>query len=133
MPSDAFVDHCLELLAPAGGARARRMFGGHGIYLDELFIAIVAGERLYLKADEVSREAFRQAGCEPFHYVARGKTMTVDYWTLPPDAMESPALAAPWLRRAVEAAVRARAARPPRTRPSATGAARTPARRGARR
>mgnify|MGYP000287609516 CR=1 FL=1 len=31
----------LELLAPLGRARARRMFGGHGLYVDDLFVAIV--------------------------------------------------------------------------------------------
>ena len=51
VPDDGFTAHCLELLAPHGAARARRMFGGVGIYLDGLFIALIADERLYLKVD----------------------------------------------------------------------------------
>mgnify|MGYP006359969517 CR=1 FL=1 len=69
-PRDAFVEHCLELLAPLGATRSLRMFGGHGIYIDELFVAIVAFERLYLKVDARSRPAFEAAGCGPFVYEA---------------------------------------------------------------
>ena len=112
MPSrDALVDHCTELLAPLGTVRAKRMFGGHGLYLDELFVALIAFERLYLKADDTTRERFRAAGCEPFVYDANGKSVSLGYWTAPPEAMESPALMQPWARLALEAALRARAAK----------------------
>ncbi|HVK32340.1 MAG TPA: TfoX/Sxy family protein [Burkholderiaceae bacterium] len=108
----ALVDHCLELLAPLGAVRARRMFGGHGLYVDDLFIALLAYERLYLKADEATRERFAAAGCEPFVYDGKGKAVTLGYWTVPAEAMESPQLMQPWARLAIEAALRARAAKP---------------------
>ena len=63
-----FAAHCLELLAPLGAVRARRMFGGHGLYVDALFIALIADDRLYLKADADSRPLFERAGCAPFAY-----------------------------------------------------------------
>jgi DNA transformation protein len=103
-----FVDHCLELLGSAGAPRARRMFGGHGLYVDELFVAIVARERLYLKADAQTRERFERAGCEPFVYTAQGRSVSLGYWSAPDDAMESPAAMQPWVRLALEAALRAR-------------------------
>jgi len=124
-----FVSHCLELLAPLGTARSRRMFGGHGLYVDDLFIALIASERLYLKADAASRPRFEAAGCEPFVYDAKGKRMTMGYFSAPEDAMESPALMQPWARLALEAALRARApSRPavqaPRPKPPAKPRAR---------
>lgn len=103
------VDHCLELLAPLGAIRARRMFGGHGLYCDELFFALIAADRLYLKADAQSQPAFAAAGCEPFVYEARGRSTATSYWTVPAEAMESPALMQPWARQALAAALRARA------------------------
>lgn len=109
----AMVEHCLELLAPLGAVRARRMFGGHGLYCDELFFALIADDKLYLKVDDDARPAFLAAGCEPFVYEAKGKPMTMSYWTVPADAMESPALMRPWARHALAAALRARAAKPP--------------------
>jgi DNA transformation protein len=110
--SPGFADYCLELLAPAGAARARRMFGGHGLYINDLFVALIAYERLYLKADEATRERFAAAGCEPFVYDGKGKSVTMGYWTVPAEAMESPQLMQPWARLAIEAALRARAAEP---------------------
>jgi DNA transformation protein and related proteins len=110
--SQALVDHCLELLAPLGTVRAKRMFGGHGLYIDELFIAIIAFERLYLKVDAQTQPTFKCAGCEPFVYDGKGKPITMSYWTVPAEAMESPALMQPWARQAIEAALRARAAKP---------------------
>lgn len=112
MPADTeLVAHCRELLAPLGAARSRRMFGGHGFYVDDLFVALIAFGRLYLKADEHSRGRFEAAGCAPFVYDGKGKPVTMGYFTAPEDAMESPALMQPWARLALEAAVRARAAR----------------------
>ncbi|MFT3953367.1 MAG: TfoX/Sxy family protein [Piscinibacter sp.] len=108
------VEHCRELLAPLGAVRARRMFGGHGLYVDELFIAIIAFGRVYLKADAQSRPRFEAAGCEPFEYDAAGKRVSLAYFTAPDDAMESPALMQPWARLALEAALRGRAAKAPK-------------------
>jgi DNA transformation protein len=115
------VEHCRELLAPLGSVRVKRMFGGHGFYVDELFIALIAFGRLYLKADALTRARFEAAGCEPFVYDGKGKPVTMSYFTAPEDAMESPALMQPWARLALEAALRARTAtkaptKPPRPR-----------------
>jgi len=137
---NALVDHCLELLAPLGAVRARRMFGGHGLYVDDLFIALIAFDRLYVKTDAATRERFAAAGCEPFVYTqpprpslrdarppegaqgnlgrpgvaldGKSKAVTMGYWTVPAEAMESPQLMQPWARLAIEAALRARAAKP---------------------
>lgn len=103
------VEHCRELLAPLGSVRVKRMFGGHGFYVDELFIALIAFGRLYLKADALTRARFEAAGCLPFVYDGKGKPVTMSYFSAPEDAMESPALMQPWARLALEAAVRARA------------------------
>jgi DNA transformation protein len=129
MNDAGFVAHCLELLGAAGRARSRRMFGGHGLYVDDVFVAIVVGERLYLKTDPASRPAFAEAGCEPFVYDGGGKAVTLGYWSAPPEAMESPALMLPWARRALQAALAARAAAPVkrRTRKAAASTAAAPA------
>lgn len=110
---DEFVAHCLELLSPLGAARSRRMFGGHGLYVDDLFIAIIAFERLYLKVDMLTRAGFEAAGCQPFAYEAKGQPVTMNgYFTAPDEAIESPALMQPWARQALAAALRARATKP---------------------
>ncbi len=102
---------CAKLLGAVGAARARRMFGGHGLYVDELFVAIIFGERLYLKTDASTRERFEAAGSLPFVYDVKGQAVSMSYFSAPDDAMESPALMRPWARLALEAALRARAAK----------------------
>ncbi|HEX3140671.1 MAG TPA: TfoX/Sxy family protein [Rhizobacter sp.] len=118
-----FAAHCLELLSPLGPTRSRRMFGGHGFYVDDIFIALAAADRLYLKADAQTQARFEAAGCEPFAYDAGdNKRVTLGYWTAPEDAMESPMLMLPWARLAMEAALRARNAKPARKRKPAVQA-----------
>lgn len=112
MAADEFPAHCAELLAPAGAVRRRRMFGGHGFYVDGLFVALIAFGRLYLKADAASASQYEAAGGERFVYEARGRRTALNYWTVPEDAMESPAAMQPWLRLAMQAALSARAAAP---------------------
>lgn len=116
--SQDLVDHCLELLAPMGATRARRMFSGHGIYVDDLFVALIISDQLYLKADGQTRPQFEQAGCRPFEYPRKdGLRAVMSYWTAPDDAMESPDLMQPWARLAMVSALRAaNSKRPPAAR-----------------
>ncbi|MBT9486391.1 MAG: TfoX/Sxy family protein [Rubrivivax sp.] len=109
MAADDFPAYCEELLAPTGRVQRRRMFGGHGLYVDGLFVAIIAFERLYLKADAASAPRFEAAGAERFVYSARGRTVQLNYWTAPAEAMESPAAMLPWVRLAQQAALSAKA------------------------
>lgn len=126
-PRADFAGHCAELLAAAGPVRWRRMFGGYGFYAGDLFFALIAGETLYLKADAQTIDAFRAAGSEPFVYSSRDRTMTMSYLSAPPEAMESPALMAPWARLALEAALRAaQLRRRPKARATAKAAAPAP-------
>jgi DNA transformation protein len=111
MAADTFVAYCLELLGSLGIARAKRMFGAHGLYVDDLFVAIVDDEQLFLKVDAETQPCFEAAGCRPFVYGRKDEPITMSYWTAPEEATESPALMLPWARLAQAAALRARAAK----------------------
>lgn len=107
--SDGFIHHITELLSPLGHVVAKRMFGGHGVYVDGLFVAILADDELYLKVDDITRAEFEAEGCAPFTYDAKGKPMVMSYYRAPGEAMDAPHLMQPWARRALDAALRARA------------------------
>ena len=110
--TDEFTRYCAELLAPLGPVRTRPMFGGRGIYVDDLFMALIAYEQLYLKTDAETRPQFEAAGCEPFHYTTKdGERGVMSYYRPPEEAMESPALMQPWARLAFAAALRAQVAK----------------------
>ena len=121
---DEFIRHCTELLAPLGSVRVKRMFGGHGLYVDELFIAIIMGEELYLKVDEQTRPQFEAAGGKPFRYATKeGGHVALSYFQPPEEAMESPALMVSWERLAIDAALRARMKKvKPKAKPKPKGA-----------
>jgi DNA transformation protein len=121
-PTPEFARYCCELLHAAGPCVARRMFGGYGISTDGLTLALLvdlgAGEKLWLKADNDSQGHFEAAGCERFIYHAKSKPVHLNYYSAPDEAMESPALMAPWARLALQAALTARhvqAVKKPRT------------------
>ncbi|MDO8775277.1 MAG: TfoX/Sxy family protein [Burkholderiaceae bacterium] len=111
-----FADYCCDLLATLGPCVARRMFGGYGISTEGLTVALLAdlgqGEKLWLKADETSRARFQAAGCERFVYLAKGKAMSMNYYSAPDEAMDSPQLMAPWAQLALAAALSARQSKP---------------------
>ena len=106
----AFVE---ELLQPFGRVTSRRMFGGHGVYIDGVFAALIDDDELYLKVDDATRAAFEREGSTPFTYGKEGQMMTMAYYHAPEDAMDAPHLMLPWARLALAAAVRAQAKKSP--------------------
>jgi DNA transformation protein len=97
-----------DLLAPLGGVRFRRMFGGHGIYQHDLMFAIVGDGALYFKADAASRGAFEAEGCGPFLYESRGRTVALSYWQVPERLFDEADELREWALVAIGAAQRAR-------------------------
>lgn len=105
--ADPFTDLCVEMLSPLGPVRVRRMFGGQGLYVDGLFVAIVDDGQLFLKSDDANRARFDAAGCAHFTFPKDGEDVITSYRRPPEDALESPPLMLPWARLALEAALRA--------------------------
>ena len=128
--SSGFIDYLRELMRAGGRTVATRaMFGGHGVYVDGLFVAIVDDDVLYLRADGVNRGAFTDLGLPPFEYTTKGGARhAMGYFRAPDDALESVHAMAPWVRSAFGAALRAAAAKDApkakRTSPAAKGATR---------
>jgi DNA transformation protein len=110
---NAFVDYCIDLLGGPQSIRAKRMFSGHGLYFQDLFIAIVMHDELYLKGDEESAPLFEQAGSVQLKvHESTDRPMALRYWSVPAEALESAALIEPWLQLAIAAAVRSRSTKP---------------------
>ncbi len=120
--SKDFASYCCDLLASAGPCVAKRMFGGFGISTEGLTLAILAdlgdGEKLWLKGDDATRSRYEAAGCAIFTYPMKGVPRSMNYFSAPEEAMDSPQAMRPWATLALECALRARAAKPvakPRT------------------
>ena len=107
----AFVDGVLGSLLPLGPVRARAMFGGWGLFLDDAMFGLIAGERLYFKVDAESQPHFAAAGAEAFTYRRQGTRVALSYWEAPLGAgagASGPAALLPWAELGLAAAKRAR-------------------------
>jgi DNA transformation protein len=112
-----FKDYICDLFSDLGPIEVKRMFGGAGIYAGGVFFAITGDGAIYVKADDLSEPEFQRAGSEPFTYATRaGESMVLRYWRLPEQAADDPAEAARWGRLGIDAALRAKAAKPRRKR-----------------
>ena len=103
-----FVDQVLGLLLPLGPVRARAMFGGWGVYLDDTMFALIAGDELFLKIDGETEATFADAGAEPFVYSRGGESFTMSYRKAPGGSLDDPGALLPWAEMALAAAKRSR-------------------------
>lgn len=97
-----------ELFAGFGPVTIRNMFGGGGVYHDGVMFALVAGDMLYLKADDTNRADFEAEGMGPFTYTGKNKPVSMSYWQLPEALYDDPERFTDWARKAFEAAARAK-------------------------
>jgi DNA transformation protein len=113
--SEGFKSFVLDQLAELGDITAKDMFGGIGLYCRGVFFGLMAAYVLYLKVDDTNRRDFERAGSKPFKPFA-GRPMTMGYWAVPVDVLESGFELSAWAARAVNVAQRAQAtaARPRR-------------------
>ena len=96
-----------QLRRVLSGVRAKRMFGGVGLYADDSFFALIDDDVLYLKVDEETRSDFERLGLRPFQPFGEG-TATMQYYQLPEDLLEDPDALRPWAEGAVAVARRAK-------------------------
>ena len=100
-----FVAHVLDLLAGWGGVFARRMFSGYGLFRGGTMFALIAHDRLYLKADERNHAGFEAAGMQPFVYRRQSEDVALSYWEAPPELFDDAEVMVAWAQRALDAAL----------------------------
>ncbi len=99
-----------------GAVQARRMFGGHGLFMDGLMFAVWLDETLYFKVDAQTVGRFDAQGLPPFRYLAKGQEKALRYHLAPPEVHDDPGQMVDWARQAHGCALRAAAARRPSAR-----------------
>lgn len=100
MSDDAsFLAFVLEQLAHLDAeVRAKAMFGGRGLYLDERFFGVIAYGRLYLKTDETTVGEFVERGMGPF--TVDGEVILKNYYEVPLEVLEAHLELGRWVERA---------------------------------
>ena len=105
MSSD-FIDYLTDVLAPLGSVRGKRMFGGVGIYIDNLFCAIIVDDYLYFKGDDINEAQFVASNCPAFTYEKNGVDFSMRYYRVPDEALDDAQEMLRWARLGLEAALR---------------------------
>jgi DNA transformation protein len=110
-----YVEFLTEQFQPLGEISARAMFGGYCLYCDGVVFALVAGNELYLKADEKNRDRFVERGLKAFQPF-EDRSATMSYFQAPPEVFEDRDAMKEWVGGSVSAGRRASRSQPPRVR-----------------
>ena len=128
--SSDYLAYVLEQLAGLAGLSARRMFGGVGLYCEELFFGLIDNDTQYLRVNDDNRADYTARGMSQFRPYADRPELSMSYYEAPADVLEDPAQLVSWARRSVAVAMAAAAAgklagKPAASRPGRAGAPKT--------
>jgi DNA transformation protein len=99
-----FPNEIADRLVALGPVRARRMFGGHGIFLEGTMFGLIVRDTLYFKVGENNRKDYETAGSKPFSYVRGTRRVSLSYMAVPEPALNDGAALTRWGERAYAAA-----------------------------
>jgi DNA transformation protein len=103
-----FVASLDDVFERFGPIRAKRMFGGYGIYRDDLIFALVVDDVLYLKTDAAMAAELAARKLRPFEYTKQGKRRQISYYTAPAEVFDDPDEAKRWAAKAYAVALSAK-------------------------
>lgn len=99
MTDSSYTDFVLEQLAGLGPVRCRAMFGGHGLYANDVFFAIIYDNVLYFKTDGGTATQYVEQGMQAFE-PRPGQTLK-NYYEVPTEVLENADMLMAWARQAV--------------------------------
>ncbi|MGB0798490.1 MAG: TfoX/Sxy family protein [Planktomarina sp.] len=100
--TDEDVAFARDLFSGLGDISTRKMFGGLAVYCDGTIFAMIAFDKIMIKAKNELAQALADEGAEQFSYEGKsGKPATMPYWTLPDAALDDPAEACEWARKSL--------------------------------
>ncbi len=102
--SDEYLEYVLEQLSSLRGLVPRRMFGGAGIYHDELFFALIFKDTLYFKVNDANRAGYEARGMAKFRPYESRPQVSLTYYEVPVDVLENREELTIWAHQAVQAA-----------------------------
>lgn len=105
-PLDDFSARIVQQLQLLGRVTGKNMFGGVGLYRDEVFFGLTADERLYFRVDDRTRTAYEAAGMKCFQPWPDDKPgfMMRTYYEVPPIVQHQREELCGWASEAAEVA-----------------------------
>lgn len=93
----AFREFVEERLSAAKMIRSRPMFGGVGIYADDLMFAIIDDDRLFFKVDDTNRQDYLDRGMAPWE-------IANTYYEVPCESLDDAEELSVWVDKAMKVA-----------------------------
>lgn len=106
--SNDYLQYVLEQLAGLGNPVSRTMFGGAGLYHDELFFGLIASDdTLYFRVNDENRAHYEALGMARFRPYKDKPVLSFNYYEVPAHVLENADELVAWARRSVKAAAAA--------------------------
>ena len=99
--SDDFLRYVLDQLAGLGHVAPRRMFGGVGLYHEERFFGLIAGDVLYFKVNDSNRRDYEARNMGRFRPFADRPHWSMTYYEVPADTLEDAEDCIAWAQKSV--------------------------------
>lgn len=104
-----FVTYIVELMQSIGPVKAKSMFGGYGLFLENIMFALISDNSLYFKVDKLTECDFIDRDLKPFTYYKKGKMLHMAYYQAPEETLEDHEEMNRWANNALRVALRATA------------------------
>ena len=114
-----YLAYILEQLARLGALRSNRMFGGVGLYNNELFFGLIDDDTLFFKTDESNVAPYRERKMPRFMPFPDRPEAALGYHQVPADVIEDAEVLVDWARAAVAVALRSQVSKARARKPGA--------------
>ena len=102
--SSDYLQYVLEQLGGLAHVTSRRMFGGIGLYCDDVFFGLISDDTLFFKVDDSNRPDYAARGMAPFRPFRDRPDQSMSYFEVPADALEDRDELTMWARKSLAAA-----------------------------
>jgi DNA transformation protein and related proteins len=106
-----YLEYVLEQLGGLGTVKPRRMFGGVGLYRDELFFGLIDDDTLFFKTDTTNSAEYVARNMPRFMPPVNRPMGPMGYHQVPADIIEDADALVNWGRKAVAVALAAHQAK----------------------
>jgi DNA transformation protein len=83
------LKNSLELFEKFGRVKSRSMFGGFGVFVDDIMFALVVNDALHIRSCDSINKQFTEEGYQPYVYKKRGFPVVTKYFSLPETLWEN--------------------------------------------
>ena len=105
MSNQKTLEHILDLLDEEEGISFKRMFGGYGLFKNELAVGLILRSEIFMKVDQSNINDYKSSFSKPFTYKKNGKDISLSNWAIPSEILEDKDLFIEWFLKSYRVAL----------------------------